>query len=306
MARKRKQKIKTRKTGGFIIGIMSGTAIFIIAGLISFGARNSLSHPQVKGTTTIVTDATPIISPSPTLSLTPTPTIHDSLPTRPAGFCLSVPVLLYHHIEPIAEAQKESHAQLTVDTAFFEKQLEYLKNSGYTSISADQLADALINHKTLPAKSIVITLDDGYSDIHTYAYPLAQKYNMVLNLMIPTGLLDNYGYLTWGQLKEMVDSGLVYAYDHTWSHASLASQSKEKIEFEILSAKKDLEEKLGKTVNIFSYPYGSMSKSVEDILKSNGFIAAFSTINGSLQCDSLIFSLRRTHIGNAPLSAFGL
>ena len=75
---------------------------------------------------------------------------------------------------------------------------------------------------------------------------------------------------------------------------------------EILTAKKDLEEKLGKTVNIFSYPYGSMSKSVEDILKSNGFIAAFSTINGSLQCDSLIFSLRRTHIGNAPLSAFGL
>ncbi len=292
---------KKRKAGGFFIGILSGAAILITAGLVRLNVKNSYTAPQIKGVTTIDIEVTPTITPSPTSS--PTPSL---ILEKPVGFCLNVPVLLYHHVKPISHAQKENHAQLTVDVGFFEKHLEYLKNSGYNSISADLLADALINHKTLPSKSIVITLDDGYADIYTYAYPLAKKYNMILNLMIPAGLLTNYGYLTWDQLKEMVDSGLIYAYDHTWSHVSLSSQPKEKIEFEILTAKKGLEEKLGKNITIFTYPYGSMSKLVEDVLKSNGFTAAFSTVSGTLQCDSYIFSLRRTHIGNSSLSYFGL
>lgn len=255
----------------------------------------------------IVMTPTPELSPTPTIvskptNVPPTPTLTASL----SGFCQKVPVLLYHHIEPLAQAKTEGHAALTVDSGWFDKQMAYLSQKGYTTINADQLAQSLRNHQGLPAKSILVTLDDGYIDVYQYAYPIAQKYHIVLNLMIPTGLMGAPDYFSWGQLKQMVDSGQVFAYDHTWSHAALANVSADKLKFEVMTAKSQLEQYLGKSVDIFTYPYGSQNNKVVNFLTANGFIAAFSEIPGFMQCDSFIMSLHRNHVGNAPLSSYGL
>jgi len=220
-------------------------------------------------------------------------------------FCLNVPVLFYHHIEPLATAQRLGHAQLTVDSDYFDKQMAYLSASGYRSLSVDELVDALINHRELPAKSIVVTFDDGYDDNYAYAFQILKKYNISGNFMIPTGLVENKGYTTWSQLKEMAGNPLMHIYNHTWSHASLGGAGKDKIEYEIVTANKQLEDNLGKRVSIFTYPYGSYNQLVIDVLREHGFTAAFSTINGTMQCQSYIFALRRTNIGNAPLSSYG-
>lgn len=224
---------------------------------------------------------------------------------KPAGFCLSVPVLLYHHIEPIAQAKSEGHSQLTVDADIFDTQMKYLKDHGYRSMSAEELITAVVGHRSV-GKTVVVTLDDGYKDVYDFAFPIARKYGIILNLMIPTGLLENSGYLSWNNLKEMVNSGLVNAYDHTWSHYSLHNGDVQKIEAEIMTAKSQLEQNLGKKVNIFTYPYGSSDQKTIDILVKNGFIGAFSTIPSFYQCESYIFALRRNRIGNAPLSSYGL
>ena len=50
------------------------------------------------------------------------------------GFCLNVPVLMYHHVQPISIATQLGHAQLTVDSNIFEQQLGYLAAAGYHSI----------------------------------------------------------------------------------------------------------------------------------------------------------------------------
>lgn len=220
-------------------------------------------------------------------------------------FCLNVPVLFYHHIEPLAIAQQLGHAQLTVDSDYFDKQMAYLSASGYRSLSADELADALINHRGLPAKSILVTFDDGYDDNYNYAFQILKKYDIAGNFMIPTGLIENKGYMTWSQLKEMTGNPLMHIYNHTRSHVSLGGAAKDKIEYEITTANKQLEDSLGKRVSIFTYPYGSYNQLVIDVLRGNGFTAAFSTINGTMQCQSYIFALRRTNIGNAPLSPYG-
>lgn len=222
------------------------------------------------------------------------------------SFCLNVSVLMYHHIEPIDKAKSEGHAQLTVDSGVFDQQMKYLVDNGYRTISAGDLADALIKHTGIPGKPIIITIDDGYSDNYYYAFPIAKKYNIILNLMIPTGLIGNNGYMTWDNLKEMNGSGLVYMYDHTWSHYSLPIGNDIKDEEEIMTAKKQLEENLGKEVKIFAYPYGSYDLRIINILKKNGFIAAFSTIPSTYQCESDIYTLKRTRIGNSSLPFYGL
>lgn len=239
--------------------------------------------------------------------LTPTP-IPSSTAPQPeyVGFCLRVPILLYHHVKSLDSAKENGQGFLTVDTNTFDAQMQYLISKNYHTISVDELATALINKTGLPPKSIVITLDDGYDDVYDNAYPILYKYQLKANLMIPTGLLGNIGYMSWDQLKRMVDTGLITAYNHSWSHASLTNLSDEKLKYEILTAKQQLDEKLGKQGNIFAYPYGSEDRRVVNLLRENGFIAALSTIPGSIQCDSFLMSLHRTRVGNAPLGAYGI
>lgn len=251
---------------------------------------------------------TPTLTVTPTLipTSTPTPTsILRQVPDQASGFCLHVPVVYYHHIQPLDIASKLGHAQLTVDSAIFDQQVSYLVSAGYQTISADDLVHALLTHQQLPGKSIVLTFDDGYDDIYSFAYPILKKYNAVGNLMIPTGLLNNPGYLTWGQLKEMSGNKLIHVYNHTWSHASLGGASKDKIESEVTTASTQLQSNLSITVDVFAYPYGSYSSLAIQILREHNFTAAFTTVPGSWQCDSELMTLPRIRIGNAPMRAYG-
>ena len=226
--------------------------------------------------------------------------------TEPTGFCLNVPILMYHHIQPQLIATEKWQTALNVDTTIFESQMTYLINSGYQTISLDQVAQALLNNQQLPPKSIALTFDDGYRDFYLFAFPIITKYNLRANLFISTGLVENEDYLTWNQLKEMVSSNQVFAYNHTWSHANIASVSQAKMESEVQTAQKQLVDYLGTSPKIFAYPYGQISQNTINYLSQNGFLAAASTIQGKNQCQSDIFRLQRIRIGNSSLSAYGL
>lgn len=232
--------------------------------------------------------------------------VTESVPTLASGYCLNVPALMYHHIEPQQKAKEEGHTALNVDSGVFENQMAYLSQKGYTAVTADQLAQALKSRQGLPPKSIVLTFDDGYSDFYTYAFPIIKKYGFKANLMIPTGLIENSGYMTWEQLKEIASSGSGNIYNHTWSHASLGSASIEKITYEVETSQGQLEKYLGKRPNIFTYPYGTVGQTVITYLASNGFTAAFSEIQGTYQCDSYLMTLHRTRVGNLQLSTYGI
>lgn len=242
---------------------------------------------------------TPILSPTPTSIPTPTP-----VPL--IGYCLNVPVLMYHHIQPNSEAENKGQKALSIDVDAFDRQMDYLVSSGYTTISAKQLADALINKTSLPQKSIVITIDDGYRDVYQYVYPILQKYRVVANLMIPSGLMGGTDYLSWGELQEMTRSGLVFVGNHTWSHYSITRGPLDKIKFEIATGKQQLQDYTGQNVETFTYPYGEFNDNAILVLKNEGFVAAFSEIPGFWQCDSFIMALHRTRIGNSHLSYYGL
>ncbi|MBI5122828.1 hypothetical protein HZA75_03130 [Candidatus Roizmanbacteria bacterium] len=57
--------------------------------------------------------------------------------TQQNGYCIYVPMLTYHHIQPEAEAKVQGHAQLTVDSGIFDSQMSYLVANGYHTISSD-------------------------------------------------------------------------------------------------------------------------------------------------------------------------
>ena len=291
-----------KKRVNYKISTLLISALFILS-VIFFSLLLTLNVKQTGEESALAISS---IKPAPALIPTPTATFSPTPESTYLGFCLNVPMLLYHHVKSLDSAKESGQGFLTVDTQVFDAQMQYLISKNYHTVSVDELAAALINKTGLPPKSIVITLDDGYDDVYDNAYPILYKYQLKANLMISTGLLGNSGYMSWDQLKRMVDAGLITAYDHSWSHASLTNLSDEKLKYEILTAKQQLEERLGKPANIFAYPYGSENQKVVNLLKENGFVAALSTIPGSTQCDSFIMSLHRTRVGNVPLGQYGI
>jgi peptidoglycan/xylan/chitin deacetylase (PgdA/CDA1 family) len=218
------------------------------------------------------------------------------------GLCRNIPVLLYHHLQPLQEAINNGQKNLSVDVKIFEKQMEYLSKHGYSSLTPEQF---LSTSADLPAKPVLLTFDDGYSDFYTYAYPILMKYGMRATVFVITGLIDNPGYLSWSNISKMKESGLISFANHTWSHKNLALAKESIIRYEILTAKEQLEEH-GITSRIFAYPYGGRSKTVEKVLKELGFEAAFTTVAGWSQCLNFPYEFRRNRIGNASMAAYGL
>ncbi|MCL4354722.1 polysaccharide deacetylase family protein [Patescibacteria group bacterium] len=302
----------------FIAGLLFGLVItfislyFISPRLISAGKELEkqyispyLSLPYTNNVErdAIIKKIAPYVIPTDSLKQTTDSTTEK---INPNDYCVNVPVLMYHHIQPESLAKEKGQTALTVDSGVFDQQMAYLVSQGYTSISAEQLANDLKNRSGLPSKPIVITMDDGYKDNFTYGFPIIQKYGLTANIMIATGLMENPDWLSWNDLKSMVDSGRFYAYNHTWSHISLAGASEDKVRSEIQTASKQLQDHLGRSGNIFTYPYGSQNQRVIDILTQDGFTAAFSTIPGRMQCQSFIYALHRTRVGNGSLAYYGI
>lgn len=251
---------------------------------------------------------TPTYTPVPSPTLTPTPKFSDNqINYKPLAndFCLYAPILMYHHIENLSQATIEGHTKLTVGDNFFDEQMQYLTSRGYTSISLQDLVNAVYAHQSVPSKSFVVTMDDGYADWYTYAFPILKKYHVIGNLFIISGLVGNPGYLTWNQLKEMASSDIIRVYNHTWSHIALGSASRDKIEFEMTTSQSELQSELGKPINIMAYPNGSFSPLAISVLQEQHFIAAVTTIPGHIECQSNIMTLPRIRIGNASMSYYG-
>lgn len=245
------------------------------------------------------------------IDITGTPASHSATGsaseiTVTKDFCLNVPVIMYHHVQPMKLAQLMGHPQLTVDNNVFEQQMQYLVENGYQSIAAHELIDALYNRQTLPEKSIIITLDDAYEDNYTYAFLTAKKYQITMNFMIPTGLIDTPGYMKWDHLKEMTHSPFARLYNHTTSHAPLDQLSQDEVRYEVVNATTQLQNKLNISHNILAYPFGSYSDEAIETITYLGIKGAFTTTHGQEHCLSNVMKLPRYHIDNKPLSEYGL
>jgi peptidoglycan/xylan/chitin deacetylase (PgdA/CDA1 family) len=276
--------------GAFLIVINPKLVVSSKSTDLSFGAKTFFSPLRY----------TPLISPYPDVTITPTP-----VPLT--GFCLHVPILTYHHIQPEAVAKELGQTSLTVDSGVFDQQMAYLVASGYTPIWANELINALLTHSQLPGKPVMVTMDDGYADNAVYALPVLQKYGIKANLMLISGLVGgNSDMLAWEQVNQMKGSGLIYFTNHTWSHYGIANGPQSKIENEIDTAQGQIQRYTGQTVNVFTYPYGMFNNNAIQTLQRKGYIGAYSTIPGQYQCDSFIMALHRTRIGNGSLSSYGI
>ncbi len=220
------------------------------------------------------------------------PASKDAIPTvMDTRSEVELPVLMYHGITE----KPENVSEYTILANTFENDLVWLKENGFTTISAKQLINYVENCDALPSKPVMITFDDGYKNNYSLAFPLLKKHNMkaVISVIgaesdLSTDTKDKSApNLTWEQIKIMSDSGLVEIGSHTYDlHKNTASrkgadksasESQEqytKVLAEDLSKNSEqIVKATSKTPLVFAWPFGAypFDDSADQILKELGF-----------------------------------
>lgn len=247
------------------------------------------------------------LAPVATISATPTkpkPLTFEEM-NRLYGPCTNLPVLMYHHVEPPENAVKFKRTGLNVPPEMFKKQMEYLKSKGYVFVGLTDLVNFFDSGIKLPSKSVLITFDDGYVDNGDEAFPIMRELGIKGTIYIPTGLMENFNYLTWAKINEMKFSGLISFGNHTWSHKNVGL-SHEVVTREITMADTQLTDHGINELKTFAYPYGLDTTFAEKILSDMGYKLAFTTVHGRTMCKKQRLSLPRIRIGNTNISFFGL
>ncbi len=218
---------------------------------------------------------------------------------RADGPTYQIPVLVYHYVEHVKDPKDTIRMSLNIFPETLDRQIQTLKQAGYTFINASDLANILDGIESLPAKPVMLTFDDGYGDFYTGAFPVLEKENVKSVAYIVPGFLNKPNYLTDVQLKEIAKSGLVEIGAHTMHHLALAGLAPKIAKEEIDNSRTQLELKLDIPVTAFAYPYGSFDLETIKLVKQAGFRTAVSTVPGTQVANLSRFFIHRLHPGAA-------
>lgn len=207
----------------------------------------------------------------------------------------STPILEYHSIVD----NKDN--MYCVDPVTFEEQVKTILQMGYQPITASELLEMWKDKKKTVSKPILLTFDDGYKDNYTTAFPILKKYQIKATVFLVTSSIGKPNFLSWDEIKEMQESGLIDFQSHTISHPNLLKLKAEEVRNEFVESKRMLEQHLNKPVRILAYPYGYHRPYMFPMLKKAGYEMALSTYPGLAGERQGMFAVRRISTTKDPL-----
>lgn len=180
-------------------------------------------------------------------------------------------ILMYHSID------YEKNNNLRMPKEKFSEQMKYIKDNGYTTLTVSQLHDFIEKDSPIPKKSVVITLDDGYADNYTNAYPILKKYGINATIFVITDSIDkDNSYLNSKQIKELQNNGIDIQ-SHTTNHQELHRLPYEKQLQTLKDSKEVLENLLNKKITCIAYPCGKYNNDTIRAAKEAGYTMALAT-----------------------------
>jgi Polysaccharide deacetylase len=141
-----------------------------------------------------------------------------------------IPVFTFHSLEPRS----------------FERKMSYLKDAGYQALGLAEYLEFLSGRRGTPAKSVLITIDDGRASTWTVGYPILKKLGMRATAFLVTSAVHDSPdvsktigdepeaawpalvardesrdrpFVTWGEVRAMRD--VIDLGSHTHLHARI-------------------------------------------------------------------------------------
>ena len=219
--------------------------------------------------------------------------------TSASADTVELPVFMYHFITKDAYR----HGELHISPAEFEKDLAYLADNGYNTVDITDLLDFVYSGVPLPPNPVMLTFDDGYYNNYLHAYPLLQKYGAKAVIFIigkHTNIWsvnfypdESHGHMTWEQIREMLDSGLVEFGGHSYNlhvaqnRSSNGRQGVARLPYENIDSYRELfgndtrlfnehfRDETGANPVSFAFPFHEACEDATDILTEHGYRVFF-------------------------------
>lgn len=213
------------------------------------------------------------------------------LPPATVEVAQNVPILMYHEIGRPEGPWKN----LYVSPENFTKQLDFLQENGFHTITMAQLQKNRQGLISLPPKPVVLTFDDGYASMYHTVFPLLQEKGMKAVFYVYPEKFGRHNSLTREEIKRMAAGGMEFG-SHSMTHADMTKISTERLHYEITESKKILEEITGQTIDSFCYPAGRVNQRVAETLADLGYRNAVTTQYGFAAPEQDNFLLKRIRI----------
>jgi peptidoglycan/xylan/chitin deacetylase (PgdA/CDA1 family) len=154
------------------------------------------------------------------------------------------------------------------EVSTFQKQMTWLSENNFKTLTIEELFS-----KDFVAdgdRRICLTFDDGWLGNYRNAFPILKEKGFKATFFVATGLIGKPLYMTWDQLKEMHASGMSIQ-SHSVSHRPLGTLNEKDLTFELLEAKKNIEESLSCEVRHLSIPHGQKSNKLLALATESGY-----------------------------------
>ncbi len=198
-----------------------------------------------------------------------------SIPSKTVQAASSAVIIMYHRFG------ESEYPSTNIQLTQLDAHIKELKSGSYTILPITEIVEKLKAKKSLPDRTVGISIDDAYHSIYTQAWPRLKAAGLPFTVFISTAHVDNGSkhHLTWDLIRKMRATGVDFGH-HTVSHLHLAKTSPAIIKQELKVANERFEKELGSKPKLFAYPYGETSRAVLNIIKKAGFIAAFGQHSG--------------------------
>jgi peptidoglycan/xylan/chitin deacetylase (PgdA/CDA1 family) len=227
-------------------------------------------------------------------------------------------ILGYHEVEPdglpphpviareTAPPTKDEMARFTISTEAFRQQLDALDEHGYTVVPLEDVVDFVAGRRaTLPARSAVITVDDGWRSTKSEIARELAKREQPFTAFIYARVIDRHFHhpynLAWDDVAELAKQG-VDVESHTHSHPFLPRARHaemnddayaEWLDKELRDSRERIAEHSRRPVKFLAYPFGEYDAGVIAAAKAAGYSAAVTVTPGVVTRLSDPFALKR-------------
>lgn len=199
---------------------------------------------------------------------------------------IAIPVLNYHSIGV------EPGNTYVLHPDMFARQMDYLAAHHYTPLTLGEFARIIEKKQPSPERPVLLTFDDGYANNAEVAMPILQRHGFPATLFLSPGFIGQPGYLSWSQVQELSAAGWDIA-PHGLTHPHLPQLSIEQQREEITESRRSIEQALGKSADVFAYPFGEYNEDTLKILKEAAYRYAFTTKEGYASSNQSPYELSR-------------
>ncbi len=217
--------------------------------------------------------------------------VSTSTPTYKNSGTGGLPVLMYHFFYNAAAGETPRDNNF-IEISAFESQMKYLSDNGFYFPTWQEVEDYIDGKKTLPAKSVVITVDDGDESFFRLALPVIEKYNVKATEFLVTSWNGWY-------CNDYKSSKVSYQSHSDQMHKGgangkgvLLSWSYDQIYKDLIDSKNCLNGE----ATVFCYPFGQYNETSKRILKDAGYKLAFTTQGGRVYKGADKYALPRVRI----------